>query len=246
MKINVLGVRVDSLTMKEVVSKVEELVEQSLPGWIVTANPEIIYQAQRNEELKNLLNSADIITPDGEGVVWASRLLGSPVPERVTGIDLLLNIFPVASKRKWRMFFLGGAPGVAAEAAAKVREKYPGIMFEHNHGYFRPGEEEQEVLRKIGEFNPHVLVAGLGAPYQERWINRHYRKLAIPVSIGVGGSFDVLSGRAKRAPGWVQRIKLEWLARLISQPWRLKRQADLPKFVFKVLMQKYSLDPRKN
>ena len=205
---------------------------------VVTANPELIYRAARQVTLSNLINTAGLVTPDGVGVVWAARMLGKPVPERVTGIDLMEALFPVAHNQGWRVFFLGGRPGVAEQAAAKVREAYPRITFGTAHGYFT-ADEESLVVANIGRFRPDLLCIGLGAPRQELW-SAGYPGLAI-VSIGVGGSFDALAGTVPRAPLWVQSIHLEWLYRLIKEPWRWRRQTVLPLFVWDVLRQKLRL-----
>lgn len=246
MLVDVLGVDIAALSLAEAVSMIEEFVAQGVPRRVVTANPELLYRACRDIELRELINSADLVTADGEGIVWAAGFLGTPVPQRVTGIDLLQSLLPKADLLRWRIFFLGAAPGVAAEALAQVSREYPGIIPASHHGFFRPGEEEEEVLEGIRRFRPHLLLVGLGAPRQERWIFAHCRELGVPVSIGVGGSFDVLSGRVKRAPLWVRRLRLEWLARLLRQPSRWKRQTALPKFAAKILQQKFTQNPRKN
>lgn len=245
MKVSILEINIDRLSMDKTLERIQQFVTNDRPRRIVTANPEMIYASQFDSKLKQLLNSADLVTPDGEGIVWAAKFLGLPVPQRVTGIDLLQKLLPIAANCGWRVFFLGGSPGVASTAAEKVEQEYPGIKIAHYHGYFKPGKEEQQVLQKIKSFKPHLLFVGLGAPRQELWIAEHYRELAVPVSVGVGGSFDVLSGKVKRAPVLAQRFKLEWLARLISQPSRLRRQTVLPKFVVNVFLQKIKLPPKK-
>ncbi len=238
MQADVLGIHIDTLTMDGTLDRVRQFIADGSVRRIVTANPEMIYASQFDDKLKHLINSADIVTPDGEGVVWAARLLGFPIQERVTGIDLLLAILPIAAQSGWRLFFLGGAPGVAHTAAKRVMEQHPGLKVKHHHGYFSGIEEEGQVIEQIKSFKPHLLFVGLGAPRQEFWIAEHCSELAVPVSVGVGGSFDVLSGGVKRAPVLAQKLKLEWLVRLIRQPRRIKRQLVLPKFVFRVLRQK--------
>jgi len=228
---DILGVKIDRESMAETVQKIQKAIEERQPIRVVTANPELIYAAQRDVRLKQLINSAQIVTPDGIGVVWAAKHLGNPVAERVTGIDLVEALFPIAADKKWRVFFLGSRPGVAEKAAQKVAEKYPGFQWQAAHGYFSR-EEEPEVLRQIREFQPHLLLIGLGAPRQEFWMFSHL-DLSL-VSIGVGGSFDALAGVNKRAPKWIQQIHLEWLYRLLKQPSRWRRQLTLPRFVLKV------------
>lgn len=232
MRTDILGVKVDRESMAETVLKIQKAVDAQQSIQVVTANPELIYAAGKDVRLKQLINSAQIVTPDGIGVVWAAKHLGHPVAERVTGIDLAEALFPVASEHKWRIFFLGSQPGVAEKAAKKVIEKYPGIQWQAAHGYFSR-EEEPALLRQIREFNPDLLLIGLGAPRQEFWMFSHLDLNT--VSIGVGGSFDALAGINKRAPQWVQSIHLEWLYRLIKQPTRLKRQMILPRFALRVI-----------
>lgn len=234
MRVEVLGVKIDDYSMPETVNHIQEAVEKKEYTWVVTANPELIFAAGADARLKQLINRAQLVTPDGVGVVWAANRLGYPVPERVTGIDLLEALLPVASEKGWRIFLLGSKPGVAELAAHKVTEKYPGIVWQTQHGYFQ-ADEQPEIIERIREFNPDLLLVGLGAPRQEFWIASHL-DLAT-VSIGVGGSFDALAGLNKRAPQWIQGIRLEWLYRLLKQPQRLRRQMVLPQFVWRVLKQ---------
>ncbi|MDA8442467.1 MAG: WecB/TagA/CpsF family glycosyltransferase [Peptococcaceae bacterium] len=238
MRVDVLGVGIDCLSMEQVVAEIVRFVSEGKPRRVVTANPEMLYYAQHKPETKALLNQADLVTADGEGVVWAARFLRQPIPQRITGIDLLNAVFPVANSRCWRIFLLGAAPGIAAEAARRLKLQYPNIEFAECDGYF-PASREPEVLAQIKQFAPQLLLVGLGAVRQEQWIADYLSGLNVPVAIGVGGSFDVWSGKLKRAPYWVQRIKLEWFYRLLSQPRRLKRQINLPKFVLAVVQQKY-------
>lgn len=234
MRIDILGITVDTYSMQETVEQIRQAVEGQVPIRVVTANPEMIYASGCDQRLKNLINSAEVVTADGIGVVWAARRLGTPVRERVTGIDLVQALFPAADAGKWRLFFLGGKPGVAEQAAKQVFSEYPEIVCNALHGYFS-SEEEPHILEKIRCFKPDILLVGLGSPRQEYWIAEH-AGLAT-VSMGVGGSFDALAGTVIRAPQRAQELHLEWLYRLWKEPWRWKRQAVLPRFVLKVLWQ---------
>jgi len=236
MRVDILGISVDTYSMQETVEQIRQAVEGKIQMRVVTANPEMIYASERNERLLKLINSADIVTADGIGVVWAARRLGAPVLERVTGIDLVQALFPIAHAGKWRIFFLGGKPGVAEQAANQVVLKNHGITWAAMHGYFS-SEEEPRVLEKIRHFQPDVLLVGLGAPRQEYWIAEHPGLAS--VSMGVGGSFDALAGIVVRAPKRIQDLHVEWLYRLWKEPWRWKRQAVLPHFVIKVLWQSF-------
>jgi len=236
MRVNILRITVDTYSMQETVEQIRQAVEGRVPIRIVTANPEMIYASDCDLQLKELINSAQIVTADGIGVVWAAQQLGTPVQERVTGIDLVQALFPVSNAGKWRIFFLGGKPGVAEQAVYQVNSEYPEIVLKASHGYFSP-EEELQVLDEIRSFRPDILLVGLGAPRQEYWIAEHPGLAS--VSIGVGGSFDALAGTVVRAPKRVQELHVEWLYRLWKEPRRWKRQTVLPRFVGKVLWQKY-------
>lgn len=232
MRTDVLGITIDRLTMRECVDKISRAVKDRAILRVVTANPEMIDAAGKNTELKETINSGDLVTPDGVGVVWAAKYLGNPVPERVTGIDLIEALLPVAETGGWKIALVGAKPGVADLAARRIGAVYPHIVFQTHHGYF--GEkEEASVLQAVRRFEPDLLLAGLGAGRQEIWLKRNSGLAS--VSIGVGGSLDTLAGIAKRAPAWVRRLKLEWLYRLGKEPGRLRRQMSLPRFAFKVL-----------
>lgn len=245
-KVTVLNALIDNLNMQQVLEQITAFIETRLPHQVITLNAEILYQAQADQQLLQLINRADLVTPDGTGVVWASRYLGQPVQERVTGIDLLYSLVPLAAEKGWRIFFLGGVPGVAQAAGQKLKDKYPQLCVAGScHGYFKIGStEEQQVLKMIKEEQPDLLFVGLGAPRQEFWIREKIDQgqLTVPVCIGVGGSFDVIAGRVKRAPRWMQRCHLEWLGRLIQEPWRWRRMLALPLFVLKVLRRRIKTD----
>jgi N-acetylglucosaminyldiphosphoundecaprenol N-acetyl-beta-D-mannosaminyltransferase len=227
---------VDNLSMEETVCRIAEAIREKCFCRVITANPEMIYAASRDKDLQDLLNRADLVTADGYGVIWAAKFLGTPLRERVTGIDLLQALFPLAGENKWRLFFAGARPGVAEKAAGRIEREYPGIIWQAEHGYF-PAEDEFAVKEKIRLFGPDLLLAGLGAPRQEYWLAEN-PELA-KVAIGVGGSFDVLAGNVKRAPRMIRRLKLEWLYRLGQEPRRWKRQMVLPLFVLKVIVSKF-------
>lgn len=236
--LNVLGVRVDAVTAREALDAIEGYIRQGEPHQIVTANAEIIYQASKDKKMQRVINEASLVTADGSGVVWASRQLGTPLKERVTGIDLVNSICEQSAKKGWRIYILGSAPGVADQAAENIMKKYPGcnIVGTH-HGYFKE-KEEREIIAEIKSKKPDVLFVALGAPKQEYWIVEHQEEIKVPVAMGIGGSMDVLSGNVKRAPKWMQKMSLEWLYRLLIQPSRFKRVLALPKFMLAVKLQK--------
>ena len=241
-RLQILGVGVDRLTADEALQRIGTFIaegrEKGTSHQVVTANAEIIYRASQNDDMKAIINQAHMVTADGSGVVWASKQLGEPLAERVTGIDLVNSICSASAQRGWKLYILGSAPGVADTAAQNICAKYPGcnIVGTH-HGYF-DAAEEQNILAELRELKPDILFVALGAPKQEYWIAEHLAQLGIPVGMGIGGSMDVLSGNVKRAPEWMQKLSLEWLYRFLIQPTRFKRMLALPKFMLAVKKQK--------
>lgn len=236
MRITLLGAQVDGLTLEQSVERISQFVDRGEPCFVVTLNPELLYRAQYQKDLLDMINRADLVTADGVGIVWACRVSGRPVPERVTGIDLMLRLLEYAAGRGWRVFFLGSAPGVAEAAAAKAERIFPGLhVAGTHHGYFSD-REDHRVIGEIQKASPHLLFVALGSPRQEKWIERHLNLLGSVVSMGVGGSLDVLSGNVRRAPEWLCRLNLEWLGRLLIEPARWKRMLVLPKFALLVVM----------
>lgn len=232
--VDILGLPVDAVTMKEAVEKVGEFLKESRPHAIYTPNAEIMMAAQRDPELMEILKKADMLTADGAGVVLASRILGRPVPEKVSGIDLVKEIFRAYSSSGMRCFLFGAKPGIAQEAAVNLVRDYPGIVIAGcRNGYFTE-EENEAILAEINESSPDLLLVALGAPKQEKWIYSHLDKLNVKVCIGVGGTLDVLSGKATLAPEFFRKNGLEWFYRLCREPRRAKRMLDLPKFMLRV------------
>ncbi|SFW59959.1 N-acetylglucosaminyldiphosphoundecaprenol N-acetyl-beta-D-mannosaminyltransferase [Selenomonas ruminantium] len=233
-KIDILGVKVDSVTMAQAVAQVEGYMDERKNVLIATANAEMIMRATHDTELKDILNDAALVVPDGAGTVWAAHHLGYEMPERVAGFDLAQELMRIAPSKKQKVFFFGSAPGVAEKAKAKAEELYPGIeIVGTRDGYFKP-EDEPAIIEEIKAAQPDLLLAALGVPKQEKWLNAHLKELGVPVAIGVGGTLDVMAGVMKRAPYWMQKAKLEWLFRGLLQPKRAGRLMALPKFVLKV------------
>ena len=232
--VEILGVPVASLTMGEAVEQAERWMDERHGALIATANAEMIMNATRDEELLEILRAADLVVPDGAGTVWAAHHLGHEMPERVAGYDLAQALLKRAPEKNRRVFFFGSAPGVAEKAKQKAEAMYPGIQVVGvRNGYFSE-DEVPAIIREIREAQPDLLLAALGVPKQEKWLKKYKEKLEVPVSIGVGGTLDVMAGTAKRAPVWMQKAKLEWLFRGILQPKRAGRLLALPKFVFRV------------
>lgn len=231
-RVDFAGIKVDNISLIEAVTKVKEFLQSCGPKLIVTPNPEIIVAAQKDPELKNIINQASLRVPDGISMVVVSRILGTPLKERVAGIDLMLKILEKHGQTS-KIFLLGGKPGIAKEAAQNLAIKFSGIkIVGTQHGYF---QNNNEIINKIKAAKPDILFVGLGAGRQEKWINHHLAELDVKLSMVIGGSFDVISGRKKRAPKWVQALYIEWLYRLIKEPQRLIRQIALPRFLWLML-----------
>lgn len=236
--IEVLGCRIHRVTMGEALEIAEGLIEAGRPSHAVTADSSMLVMAAEDESLRALINSADLVVPDSTGVVWAAKKVGSPVPERVTGVDLMEQLCRLGAERGWTAYFLGAAPGVAEEAARKLEAKYPGfrVVGEH-HGFLQPGDDAA-IEEEIRSLRPHMLFVAMGIPRQEKWIRERMGRLGVPLSVGVGGSFDCHSGRVKRAPKLYQRLHIEWLYRLVTNPSKYKKVALLPRFALMVMKHK--------
>ncbi|MDE8671288.1 WecB/TagA/CpsF family glycosyltransferase [Priestia aryabhattai] len=233
MKENILGIDVCSDTYDELAAKLLQDIDKGRKSFIVAINPEKIMKAQEDQELKSLLNQATYQIPDGIGVILASKLKKGRIRERVTGIDMMLKLCKEATNNGKRIFLYGAKPGISDEAKAKLEEMFPGILIVGTlNGY----EKNEEVIeRTINDSGAEIVFVALGSPAQENWIIGHKEKLNPSVYQGVGGSFDVISGRLNRAPAVFQKFGLEWLYRLLKEPWRWKRQLELPRFLLRVL-----------
>jgi N-acetylglucosaminyldiphosphoundecaprenol N-acetyl-beta-D-mannosaminyltransferase len=235
---DILGIKFDNLKMAEIVEKIDSFIRSKTPHLVVTPNPEIIVSSQSDEDLREIINSASLRLADGIGIIWASRILKRPIKERVTGIDLTLELANLAQKNEYRIFLLGSKSGVAEGAAEFLAQKFPKIQIVGTyHGYFE-GHEEDKLIENIKSLKPEILLIGLGSPRQEKWAAANLDSFGVPVCLTIGGSMDVLSGKAKRAPVWMRRVGLEWLYRLLKEPWRFRRQLSLIRFVLLVIFTK--------
>lgn len=229
----VLGVPFDPVDLEGAVAACIRMVADGRPHLAVTANPEAVVRAQDDPEFAEILRRADLVVADGIGVVWASRRLGQPLPMRVPGIELMEALCAHAARAGLRVFLLGGAEGVAEQAARTLLRNHPGLRIAGtHHGYF---PDDGPVVERIAESRADLLFVGMGMPRQEKWLSRHLPELGVRLAMGVGGSLDVLAGRVRRAPGFVQRVHLEWLYRLLQEPRRWRRQLALVRFVWLVL-----------
>lgn len=217
---------------------IDSFIRSRTPHIVVTCDASCVVLAQKDSELKEIVNSAGLVTPDSIGILWAARLNGHPLKERVSGCDMVFHLCERASREGQRIFLLGAAPGVADAAAEKLKERYPGLTIAGTqHGYFKP-EETESVVDAIRNTQPDLLFVAFGIPKQEKWIRRYMEKLQVPVCMGVGGSFDVISGNVKRAPKWMQRHGLEWVYRLASNPKKIGKVMTLPRFVIMIVTAK--------
>lgn len=233
-QVTILGTNVHSVSQQEALEIIAEFIASGKPHHIITANAEIVYQAYHDQTRRQIINNADLVTADGAGVVWAANYLGQPLPERVTGIDLFHAICRIAGEKQWKIYILGAKQEIIEQAVQNLQTQYPhcSIVGYHN-GYFDQ-QEEEAILNDIKKKQPDVLLVAMGVPKQDDWIITHQKILQVPVAMGVGGCLDVISGKLKRAPQWMQKMSLEWLYRLLLQPSRIGRMMALPKFMLAV------------
>ncbi|ARI76215.1 WecB/TagA/CpsF family glycosyltransferase [Halobacillus mangrovi] len=238
MKETFLGVDVSSSTYEQLNKQIFDDIRQNRQSMIVAINPEKILKAQDDPDLMELLNKADYQIPDGVGVLFASRLNKGGIQNRITGIDMFLTLCEQAALYGKSVFLYGAKPGVAEQAKERLLERYPNLKVAGVlDGYIK---DEAYIKQTINEANPDILFVALGSPAQEYWMIDNMKDLNVNIFQGVGGSFDVISGRIKRAPAPVQKVGLEWLYRLVLEPWRFKRQSKLPGFLYKVWQDKKS------
>ncbi len=244
--VNILGVTVDRVDFAGLLDRIDWWVVQhrahpadQLCRQVCTVNPEFIVDARADQGFAGVLRRADLRVPDGVGVLWAAQLFGAPLRERVTGSDGVYRIAERAARRGWRVFFLGAAPGVALRTAEQLRELYPSILVTGAYDGSPDDAQWPIIASWLQSTRPDILFVAYGHPKQDFWIDRHRAELPVAVALGVGGAFDFVAGVTTRAPRWIQRLGLEWLHRLIQEPWRWRRMAKLPIFVASVVAAKW-------
>ncbi len=236
MQTNILDINFDVIKIDDAAQKILDCIENNQKCFVTTPNPEIVMLAQKDTLLKKILNESDLTIPDGIGIVLASKLNKIKISERVAGYDLVQKIFQLAKNKT--VYFLGSSDEVIKLAKKNMAEKFPNIKIVGAHnGFF---ENSDEIVTQINLLALDILLVGMGAPKQEKWIYKYKNDLNAKIFIGVGGSFDVMSGKVKRAPVSFQKLGLEWFYRLLSQPKRFWRMRTLPQFLFKVLLKKFS------
>lgn len=238
-RIELLGVPVDCVSMDTALDWAESMIKGDHPCTILAVNPEKVMRAQQDSELLDQLRSADLLIPDGVGVVLAARLLGLGHAERVAGAELMPRLCERAAAKGYTVFLFGASTEVNQQAVAVLRERYPGIrIVGSQHGYVKE-EEMPSLITRINECKPDLLFVALGSPHQELWMSRYLSQLKIKVCQGVGGTFDVIAGRVRRAPKFFRSLHLEWFYRLASNPSRIRRQIALPIFAYRILKERF-------
>ena len=245
--IEIMGVRVDDVTMSEACDLAAELISAGGTHQFATVNPEFIMAAQRDPEFADVLKRTALNVPDGIGVLWAARRMARPVRERVAGVDLMKELCARGSAYQWRVYFLGARPGVAERAAAVLALKYQGLTMVGTYAGTPRQEDEQPIIERIRRAQPNLLFVAYGAPAQDKWLARNLSQIwsaneAVAsnkglVGMGVGGALDFVAGAQKRAPVWMQHAGLEWLYRLLRDPSRWRRQLALLRFAASVMLQ---------
>jgi N-acetylglucosaminyldiphosphoundecaprenol N-acetyl-beta-D-mannosaminyltransferase len=234
-RFTLLGVPIDPLTEAEAVDWVARAIMEPRPRLVISVNPERIMHAGRDPAFAAVLRGADLALADGAGVVWAARRLGHPLPERVAGVDFVTALAARGAAEGWRFFFLGGGPGVAEEAGQALRDAYPGFILAGTHAGSPHPASDAATIEAVRASGAQLLLLAYGAGAEEAWLARNLRASGATVGMGVGGAFDFISGRTRRAPPWMRKRGLEWLHRLSRQPWRWRRMIALPRFVIRVM-----------
>lgn len=236
MKIDVMGLKFDSMTMDEALSRAEVLLRGDKAAYVVTPNAEIAYEALHDVQLREMLNGADLMLPDGAGVVLASKLLRTPVKQKVAGVDFAAGLLGILERNGQSLYLLGGKTGIGEMAAQKMLEAHPQLRIAGiADGYF---QDEAPVIAKINASGADALFVCLGAPKQERFMVQHQQELHVHLMAGLGGSLDAFAGTVQRAPAWMIRLNLEWLYRLIREPKRFRRMLRLPKYLWAVMLKR--------
>ena len=243
-KIKICGVQINNVNFTETIRAVDELVHKKSRAFIVTPNIDHIVRLQKDFEFKKIYEEAALVLPDGMPILWAAKYLGTPLKEKVSGSDLFTKLCEISAKKEYKLFFLGGRECAAAKAADVLKTKYPGVQivgaYYPSFGFEDDEAENMKIVEMIREAKPDILFVGLGAPKQEKWIYKYKDQHQAPVSIGIGVSFEFVSGMVKRAPVWMQKFGFEWLWRLMMEPKRLWKRylIDDPVFFWLVLKQK--------
>jgi N-acetylglucosaminyldiphosphoundecaprenol N-acetyl-beta-D-mannosaminyltransferase len=234
-RINIGAIPVDILSTEEILGKIFARICEKLPSQLITLNSLMYNMLLHNKELERAMLSAFLVLPDSIGISTAAGMFGKMRVDRLPGIDLMDNICETASKNGFRIYLLGSKPGIAELTAEKLKTRHRSLEIAGTmHGYFE-SVEENAVIEKIRLSRADILFVGFAIPHQEIWIQKNLLSLGVPIVMGIGGSFDVISGRLKRAPLWMRYMGIEWMFRVLQEPWRIFRIKDLPLFAWNML-----------
>jgi len=220
-RVEMMGCLIDNLSMEETLQKVEEFIRSGAPHQHVVVNVDKLVKASRDPDLRRIINECALVNVDGMPVVWASRLLGKPLKERVAGVDLFESLVRRAAEKEWRLFFLGAREEVVRGVKNLYEKTLPALRIAgYRNGYWRP-EEEAAVVKLIADSRPDLLFVAMSSPKKEQFLSRYQAEMKIPFAMGVGGTFDVVVGNVKRAPMWMRQWSMEWLFRFLQEPRRM-------------------------
>jgi N-acetylglucosaminyldiphosphoundecaprenol N-acetyl-beta-D-mannosaminyltransferase len=220
-RISMMGCQIDNLTMEETLERVGEFIADGTPHQHVVVNVDKMVKAARDPELRRIINDCALINVDGMPVVWASRLLGKPLKERVAGVDLFQALMERAAERGWRVFLLGAQESVLQSVRARYERELPALQIAGMRNCYWSPEEEVGVVEQIAEAKADLLFVAISSPKKERFLGAYQARMRVPFAMGVGGTFDVVAGKVKRAPVWMQRSGLEWFYRFLQEPRRM-------------------------
>ena len=242
-RLKFMNTEIDNLTMEEVLTTVEELIEEEKSAYVVTPNVDHIVQLETNKELQKAYNDATLILADGKPLIWISKLYGTPIKEKISGSDLFPMLCKMAAEKGYKMFFLGAAEGIAAKAADRLQCRYPGLQVVGTYSPPLKFENNMLEINKIREIiyklRPDILIVGLGCPKQEIFMYQHCKELGVPISFGLGASFDFEAGHIKRAPRWMAAHGLEWFYRFLQEPKRMFKRYFINDIKIVGLIKKY-------
>lgn len=220
-RVKFLNTYVDALTMEETLEKIQEYIDTKACVQHVVINAGKINLMQENEELTRIINECPLINADGQSIVWASKILGNPLPERVTGIDIFTELVKISAEKGYRPYFFGAKEEVVTEVVRRFKKKYPSLeVAGYRNGYFKQ-EDSKKIAEDIKKSGADILFVAFSSPMKEFWIKKHMEIMKVPFAMGVGGSFDVIAGKTTRAPKWMQKCGLEWFHRFIQEPRRM-------------------------
>ena len=238
-RVKISDIFIDNLEWDRIRDVVGKFIGSQKAQQIITANSLMVNYVAREPELKGAFHNAGLVLADSMGIVWASEFLGYGKLARIAGIELMLKFCQLAASRGYSIYLLGSRESVLKKAKENLKKKFPGLrIVGMHHGYFTNGDRHR-ILKEIRNVKPHFLFAGMGTPRGEKWIYQNLEELNVPVCMGIGGSLDVISGRLRRAPGWLRQGGFEWTYRVLQEPWRVVRLPALLSFVWKIMKQKW-------